>query len=194
MVDRTNTKINRFYYWTYNDSEIQFENWIEDFIQKCFDEKFKYINNGIDVVFKTFNIEEFINHLNPYPLVHEGRYEIYIADWRDGDIVIHSIKKDTLEYVGVDPNRFILAMHKMLDYEFLTFESRQFQLVNEKPPVFIDSLLHAFNNTWMGIDEIIENFKYSGIESIDRKSIIVYYLQESEFLRDQFKNIGLSMI
>jgi hypothetical protein len=185
--DRSIRKINTSYWWSYCSKEIKSENWIVEFVQNCEKEWFKHIDNGIDVIFDEFNVDDFVSHLKPYPLVHEGNYEIYVADWRDGDIIIHSIKKDTLEYVGINPREFLTSIHEKLNYNFLSIESSTHDLIKEKKPIFLDDLLFANSDEWIGIKEITEHFKneFSSIV-VNRAAVIVYYLKQTKHLRSKF--------
>lgn len=181
-----NRKITKFHYWSYTFAEVPYENWIIAFVKESADNYFKYVSNGIDVVFDEFNTTEFVEHLNPYPLIHEGGYEIYIADWRDREIIIHSIKKDTLEYIGINVKEFLTEIYEMLDYDFLSIEANRFDIsskVNNKIPVFLDDLLFANCDKWTGIDELID---YYSVIDITRPKVITYYLRQSEFLREKF--------
>ena len=180
-------KLNRFYWYTYALSEVPYENWIDEFVADAAKDYFQYVSNGIDVVFEDFNMVEFVSHLNPYPLIHEGGYEIYIADWRDREIIIHSIKKDTLEYIGIKPKEFLTQMYELLDYDFLSIEANRYDLrskLNNKIPVFLDDLLFANSDQWFGIDEIID---YYSVIEIDRPKVITFYLRQSEYLRQKFE-------
>lgn len=181
--DRTKRAINSAYHWTYSKEEVDFECWLDEFVEDASNSWFKHIDNGIDVVFDEFDVKDFVSHLNSYPLIHEGNYEIYIADWRDGDIIVHSIKKDTLEYVGIKPKKFLEELYSLLDYRFLSIEAKRFDLSLKKYPLFVDDLLFANSDEWVGIPEIIKHF--SNVE-IDRKKVIIYYLKRLEYLRPKF--------
>lgn len=181
--DRGNRRINSSYLWTYSKEEVDFECWVDEFVETSTKLWFNFIDNGIDVVFDEFDTKEFVSHLNPFPLIHEGNFEIYIADWRDGNINIHSIKKDTLEYVGIEPKKFLEEMYSLLDYAFLTIEAKRFNLLSKRYPLFLDDLLFANSNEWVGIPEITKHF--SNVD-IDRKKVIIYYLKRSEYLRPKF--------
>jgi len=183
---RTERKINEHYYWTYSSGEVDHELWVEEFIKMCEIKWFKCVDNGIDVVFQKFDIEEFAKHLNPWPMIHEGKYEIYIGDWRDGEIVIHSIKKDTIEYLGVKHEKWLKALYKLLNYDFVALEANQFDIFGDDLPVFVDDVLYANNDEWRGISEIIDH--YHGVNIvIDRKKVIIFYLNMSANLRQKFK-------
>lgn len=191
-LDRQEKWINKHYCWTYNDSEISFENWLDKFVDECFDKYFKYVDSGIDVVFeRNFDWVEFTKWLHPYPIIHEGKYEIYIADWIDGeDITIHSVKKDTLKYINEDPTKFIHTLYQLLDYEFLSIDAKSVDLSMKKKPIFLDDLLFANSNQWIGVDEVINNFS---LVEIDRKKIIVYYLKQSAHLREHFEKYNMEV-
>ena len=184
-LDRKNRTINEFYSWSYAEDEIPYENWVDEFVSSAGEKWFTFIDNGIDVVFDMFEVDAFCDHLFPYPLIQEGNYEVYIADFRDGDIIIHSIKKDTLEYVGIKVEDFLNEIYDRLEYRFISFEPKRFDLTSKSLPVFLDTALHANGDKWMGIPEIINHFNGSGVD-IDRKKIIVYYLKQSKFLREKF--------
>jgi len=186
-VNRSRRQINSSYWWTYSNNEIKSENWIVEFVQQCEQDWFKHIDNGIDVVFDEFDVNDFVSHLNPYPLVHEGNYEIYVADWRDDNIIIHSVKKDTLEYVGINPRDFLNSIHEKLDYKSLSIESATCDLIKKRKPIFLDDLLFANSDEWVGIKEITEHFKneFSSIV-VTRAAVIVYYLKQTKHLRDKF--------
>lgn len=187
--DKSSRVINKSYAWTYSKGEVDFECWVDEFVNGATESWFKYVDNGIDVVFDELDIDAFGSKLGPWPLIHDGNYEIYIADWNNGEIIIHSIKKDTLEYVGIKPDEFMESLAEILDYKFLTFEADRYwnqKRLRKKNPIFIDLLLEAAGNQWMGIKEIIDQF--SNVK-IDRKKVIVYYLKQSEYLRPEFNSI-----
>ena len=189
-VDRKSTKISNHYYWTYSDKEYKAENWLEAFVKKSGEDWFKFKDRGIDVVFDKFDMADFVGDLQPWPMIHEGTYEIYIADWRlnidtTTSILIYSIKKDTLEYLDIDPKDFLQELYDALEYRFLAIEAKRFDLSNENKPIFLDDLLYANTDKWVGIDEIINHFVGTGVE-IDRRKVIVYYLKQSAFLRRYF--------
>ena len=180
--NRKYRKINDSYWWSYTDQEVSFDNWIDEFVDMAQRMWFKCINSGIDVVFdKAFDLSAFVDHLDPWPLIHEGTYEIYVGDWRDGVIVVHSIKKDTLEYMDIDPKKWMKAMYEQLNYNFLSINAKAFDLKQRPIPIFLDDLLFANMDEWYGIDEIIDHFNASGVV-IDRTKVITYYLKQSQFL------------
>lgn len=179
-------QLSAFHWWSYTVDEIPYECWIDEFVEDAAKNYFKYVSNGIDVVFDEFDLGEFLGHLNPFPLVHKGGYEIYIADWRDREIIIHSIKMDTLEYIGIGVDEFLHEIYELLDYDFLTIETNRYDFYNndqEKYPIFLDELLFANSDEWVGIDELID---YYSVIHIDRPKVITYYLRQSEYLREKF--------
>ena len=180
-----NRMINKSHFWSYTNAEVPYECWIDAFVNDSAKKYFQYIPNGIDVVFDEFNTTEFVEHLNKFPLIHEGGYEIYIADWRDREIIIHSIKKDTLEYLGINVKEFLTEIYGLLDYDFLSIEARRFDIEddNGKMPIFLDDLLFVNSDQWTGIDEIID---YYSVIDIDRPKVITFYLRQSEYLREKF--------
>lgn len=184
-VTRSNQRFSKSYSWSYMNREVSYENWIDQFVEESTLAWFKHVENGIDVVFDEFDAKEFVSHLNTWPLIHEGGYEIYIADWRDREVIIHSIKKDTLEYIGIKPQDFLWEIYEMLNFDFLTIDPKRFDLIRAKGkyPLFLDLALASNSNEWVGIDHIIDY--YSHIK-IDRPKVITYYLKRAEFLRPNF--------
>lgn len=179
IENRKNYRISDRCWWTYTNSEIKFENWIYQFIKKCESEWFSYKDNGIDIIFDDFNLDDFIGKLKPYPLIHEGDYEIYIAEYSDGDITINSIKKETLEYAGINPKDFLKYIYSKLDYNFLTFESKRYGLIqNDKLPIFLDDLLFSISGELFEVKDVVNHFRneFSSFK-IDRSKVIVYYLK-----------------
>jgi len=185
-MTRGSTDVNKYYCWSYSDAEIKAENWVKKFIEQSGKQWFEHVDSSIDVVFEELDVDKFIEYLHPWPMIHEGTYEIYVADWsQNSNIKIHSIKKDTLEYLDIDPKDFLQELYDKLDYNFLAIEAQKFDLSDDKFPVFLDDMLYASTNTWTGIDDIIDYFRGTGVE-IDRKKVIVYYLRKSAFLRRYF--------
>ncbi len=183
-VPRDTNKIKDNLYWTYSDSEIGFENWLDEFVRQIKEDWFRCLENGIDVVFNDFNVGEFAKALWPWPLIHEGTYEIYVAEVRgESEIVVHSIKKDTLEYIGIDPTGFLDDLHAKLGYRCLSIETPRHDLVRKPRPVFVDDILYSETGVWNGVDEILANF--AGFR-LERKDILVYYLRVSKHLRPRF--------
>lgn len=76
-------------------------------------EKFLYyVDMSIDPVFDGFNVDSFIESMeHRSPLIHTGKYEIYLAVFGD-EKMVYSIKKDALKYIGIDPSEFI---NKVID-------------------------------------------------------------------------------
>jgi hypothetical protein len=185
FLDKSKRHIMGNYYWSYTDSEISHENWVTKFVKDCGNKWFNAKDNGIDVVFNEFDAQSFVDHLDPWPLIHEGTYEIYIADFRGDGIIIHSVKKDTLEYIDINPSEWLTVIYEALNYQFLSIESKRFDLKSPKLPIFLDDLLFANVDKWNGVDDIISNFSKSTVD-IDRKKVITYYLKQSEFLRPKF--------
>lgn len=177
--DRNDHQINSKYWWTYCNGEIESENWIFQFVKMCEESWFSYVDNGIDVIFDDFNLDDFINKLSSYPLIHEGEYEIYVAEFDDGVITIHSFKKETLEYSGVKPNDFLKYMYSKLDYNFLSFESKRYDLIeNFHHPIFLDDVLFSIYGELFEVKDVANNFKNDFTQFfIDRPKVIVYYLK-----------------
>lgn len=185
--NRKNYRISDRCWWTYTNSEIKFENWIYQFIKKCESEWFSYKDNGIDIIFDDFNLDDFIGKLKPYPLIHEGDYEIYIAEYSDGDITINSIKKETLEYAGINPKDFLKYIYSKLDYNFLYIDSKKYDLINNPHPIFLDDFIFSNTGELIDISEVVDHFKCDLTNfKIDRPKFIIYCLKRIKDMRGDF--------
>lgn len=187
MISQTNRRINNHYYWSYNPTEMEKEDWSIKFVDTCIRSWLSCNKISVDVVFGGFfDVKGFIDKLGPYPMIVEGNFEIYVGDWSEKEVTVYSIQKQAFEYVDTNPQDVLTNMYTWLDNKFLTYDTKKFYSVDSnknRNPVFVDELLFANSDVWIGIPEIHSIFEDM---VITHNEVITYYLQRSECYREKF--------
>jgi len=197
-LNPTTAKINSSYYWSFSTNEKENTTIVDEFIESRVKKYFKCIENGIDVVIKEFDIDIFVDHLTEYPLLHRGKHEIYVVDYRaSNQYIIHSFKKDTLEYSGVSPDVFFNAIIDKLHSECIMFSTDEIDLFNDREvlPLFLQDLYLAETNIWLTMKDIErEVMILKNTNTISKADVLIFLVKKLEFIRNRRKEIRLNYV
>jgi len=171
---------------SYNEFEMPNNVTLHKIVNRFLDCHFKHIENGIDVVFNEFDMENFCAKLIGRVLLHVGQYEIYVADMivhptiePIKKVIVHSIKKDTLEYIGIDPKEFVDDFLNTIQKPCVIFSTEEIDLLKLCPLGKVDFLIEKhFSETGRVIDlqKIVDIF--SPIRKLTKEELLTYVVKK----------------
>lgn len=162
-------------YWCYNDQEIA-SDYAESFVFDCVTRFLNHIDDGIDPVFEDFDMDSFISGLGEYPLIHNGKYELYFGEYTNsGDILISSMKKDALKYINIDPVELFYTIIDELEGRCMVVSTDEFDLFEvDYEPVFIVDYIQSKIGSPITPERLIKSFypRY-----ITKGELLTYYMK-----------------
>jgi len=181
IVHPTNHKINEHYYWCKEDDREYVNEFIESSISKFLD----HLDHGIDPVFEEFDFDYFVENLNDYPLVHNGKYEIYVVEDRSGTIIIHSVKKDALKYAGFDPTSMYIDIVDQLEGKCLMVTTDEYPMTHDdfNQPLFISDLIESYSGEIVSIKKLVDSFSP---RYMTKAELLTFLLLKIKHLRGSF--------
>ncbi len=162
--------------WCFGSEEKR-SDYIFKYIDRVVEDYLFYIDNGIDPVFDDYDIETFIGSLCPYPLIHNGKYEIYFVEMlKDNRVVVSSLKKDAMIYVGYDPDEFFYTAIEMLDGECFVLSTDEFDFdMTHSIPLFVIDFIQAKSGDVLTIDKLKDRLPMT------KGSILTYYMKLAHY-------------
>lgn len=180
-------------FWSYNEYEFRNKVSASVFIDKCLDDFFKHEEHGIDVVFQNYDLDAFVKSLRGfYPLIHNGKYEIYFAvvNSKLPEIAVWSIKKDTLAYVDIDPMNLLHEAIGVLEGECVVFSTDEVELTKlKKHPVYLNNLRQAFHGDVITFETIFS--KFAKFRTLSKGDILTYVLKSEQYSLDLLEDFSL---
>jgi len=162
-------------YWCFNESERP-STYAEEFVYDCLTRVLLHIDDGIDPVFDGFDIETFVAGLGDFPLIHNGRYELYFGEYTpDGDILISSMKKDSLKYINIDPDDLFYNIIDDLEGHCMVVSTDEFDLFEtDYQPTFIVDWIQSKSGNPLTPETIVSMFKP---RHITKGELLTYYMK-----------------
>jgi len=174
-------KINDYYYW--GDSIEK----VDSFIELCMKKWFNYTDVGIDLVFDEFDVDYFISNLSRWPILHNGKYELYFVEKRRENIIIHSIQKSNLKYSNINPEDLFLTVLNKLKGECLVLSSDDVLLNNiQFEPIIIEDLIQSFLGELIRVNDVVNMFKP---RYLTNGEVLVFYMKKIAGIREKFDYI-----
>jgi len=176
--------------WSYTEEEMQSECWLNDFIDESVAKHLQCSEHSIDVLFdhRNFDIGSFISGLSEFPLVHAGAHEIYVAEKRESQVIVHSFQMDNLRYAEIDPEAFFIQLVSELDSQCILFSTDEFmESMFAKPPLSFQDLLLAKNGTEITFKEIITTFS-PHVNEFKKEMLLAYVLRHPLYSPTLFKH------
>lgn len=173
-------KINQFYWWCKPDDE----DYIQRFVERCVTKSLDHVDHGIDPVFDGFDPDQFFESLSSFPLVHNGKHELYVVEDLGDKIVVHSLKHDALRYVGYDPDRIFEQLIVAWDGAVLVLSTDEFKLnLDHQCPVFMFNLIEADHGQKMSINGLVGSFSP---RYMSKPELLTYLMKKIAHLRVHF--------
>jgi len=159
-------------WWVYSDSEakhLAIKNALnlEYFYARCFNAKFKYEINHIDMIYD--RVEDLIT--SRYPILHKGNHEIYCLNHSNGEVVISSIKRDNIEFCGENYDEVFSNLVRSTGENCIILTWDEIPNKNCKhPPLAIDTLSKMWYNKIRNLKKV-----YNIIYTNNKYNILFYY-------------------
>lgn len=182
-------KINRNLYWSYTESELSSQQWSDAFITNSLTQHLYCYSNNIDVIFdNNWNFNHFVNKLSDYPLIHVGKYEIYVGDLNDNEsVIIHSFQMDNLRYANLDPENFFYRIINTLEGKCVMLSTEEIDLTRTKViPISFQDLMMAKYNKSISLTEVLELIKK--YVSPTKEMLLTYFLKHELYSKTLFKS------
>lgn len=177
--------------WCYAQSERE-DSDIDLFIHDSMSKFLLYVDDGIDPVFDGFDLDRFMEDLSPYPLIHNGKYELYFCEYfpkneEQFKVFISSMKKDALVYAGHDPEEVFYEAIDFLDGECYVLDTREFDFFCiDYEPIFIVDFIQAKTGDILPPEVVVRSFSP---RYVTKGELLTYYLKLANTLRiNDFSN------
>jgi len=181
---RTNGLLN----WSYSIEEFENKCWLDSWITQSIEKHLRCVPNNIDVIFnKSFELKAFLEKIDPFPLVHAGKHEIYIAEKRDWDnaCIIHSFQMDNLTYAGIDPETFYYELLNYFENRCVVLSTNDIDFTRIKnTPISFQDLSLASQNESIDIQKIIRTF--SSFIPLSKEMVLTYFLKHDLYSKTLF--------
>jgi len=179
-------------FWSYNEYELKSKCWVDHFVEMSANKFFQHEDRGIDLIFDKFNYHtELIGGINAaiyksWPIIHSGKYEIYIAKLTDSRPIVYSFKKDMLKYMDKEPASFFYSIINNLYGKCWVFSTDEvsFFRMHYKPVFFQDAHQAEFGGDPITIQSIQEEF--STIRNLSKPDVLIWILKHKFFNSKKF--------
>lgn len=180
------TSINSLYSWTYSNNEIKNECWIDKFISDSISGFFSGITDEhIDMLFHHTDIDLFFGNIPRYFMIHNGRHEVYVCQYT-GTMKVSSMKKDTMNFVNADPEKFIIDMIERYNGKCLVLSSNDIDISIPKIiPLVLQDIHQSVSGRILSIENVDEMFR--PVVRLSKQQILGYIMRETEYLKDKFE-------
>ena len=189
LVSHNDKIITKNIQWTYSESEYKNKCTILDFISYSVKKHTQNYANNIDVIFdnRNFDFKSFVRKIDSFPLIHAGKYEIYVGEIKNnGSAIIHSFQMDNLKYAGIDPETFFYDLLNAFERECIVFSTDEIDITKLKIlPISFQDLIQASQNEILSFGEIIRTFK-PYVKELSKEMVLTYFLRHSLYSKKLF--------
>ena len=163
--------------WTYAASELKEQMLLDDLIDNAIERHFYHHDNSIDVIFHDWDFDSWLKGLEPWPLVHAGKYELYVSEkTARGEILIHSFKYDNLEYAGQDPETEFYNIINGLKGRCVVFSTDELDLTKMTVmPVSFQDMAQAHDNSIPTLLSIIA--LWAPFRQLNKHDLLIHILR-----------------
>jgi len=181
------TKINQYYYWSYSEQEIPHECWVDKFVKKTLDEFFRCTDVSLDLMFDKLDPLEFFLQKTKKIFIHNGRYEIYLCIDDSGKLTIFSMKKDSLVYLGMDPDKLVVDLINGCGKSCMIFSNEDVDIKSCKViPIVLQDACQALCGKILTMDSIHKQFESQ--RNLSKQEILVYIVKKFGSFEKIFQN------
>lgn len=179
-------------YWSYAVSELPSQVMLHDLAKTIVDRRFYYLDLSVDVIFHDWDFDSWLHKIAPWPLVHAGRYELYVGEKDDfGNISIHSFTYDNLRYKGIDPETMFYDIIRALGSKCVVFSTVEMDLVRinaqmPRAPISYQDLAQAHDGDIPTFSSIIN--LYAPFRKLSKHDILIHIISSKYFNRTKLSN------
>jgi hypothetical protein len=146
--------------------------WVDKFISESLTAYFDHKEVHLDLLFNKYEYD--LPRISESILLHKGKYELYYVVVEDSIPIVYSISKDSLEYIGEDPEAYFQTMINGSINPCVFSTDELDLLVCEEPyPIFFQDYYQYATGVILQIEDIVDMFK--PIRQIT-KSELLYHL------------------
>jgi hypothetical protein len=194
LIDPLNRKVMDNLYWIPTKSEKYigekdestaklFASIIEEVLMRNVEEV------EVDPVFGGFHKEDFAN-MSSGALIHNGRFEIYIGTFGIS-YKLYSIKKDSLEFIGVDPEQYYQSLIDInvkdggFILEFDEMGLRELDKISDTK--FVVEFIQAITGELINLDTLLKEFSSAGMVGPKKYLLLAYYMKILDNLATEYR-------
>ena len=180
-------KIKHNLHWSYTESELSEQQWVYGFIREALNSHLSCYHNDIDVIFNDFDMDSFVRKLSEFPLIHAGKYEIYVGDIDNG-VVVHSFQMDNLKYAEMDPEEFFYELINRLEGRCVVLSTDEIDLTRTKyVPISFQDLAMAKYNKKIDFIDVLQMIR-GHLDYVSKEMLITFFLKHDLYSKTLFKN------
>lgn len=174
--------------WTYAASELYEQMMLHDLAKSIIDRHFFYLDLSVDVVFHDWDYPSWLHKIYPWPLVHAGKYELYVAEKDDyNNISIHSFKYDNLQYAGIDPETMFYDIIRDLGSKCVVFSTAEIDLTKLNTiPISYQDLAQAHDGEIPTFSSIIK--LYAPFRQLSKHDVLMHILRAKYFNKQKLSS------